>query len=96
MFSFRRDKMGFFAGMALILILVLTVVGTVLVWVLGGWEQYGWLIRLIWGIAWVLLIIMVLVRVGVFRWQMLRALARREKPEEPESPGEATENETTS
>ncbi len=85
MFSFRYDKMGFFAGLSLILILALTVVGTVLVWVLGGWEQYWWLIKLIWGTAWVLVIIMVLVRIGVFRWQMLRAAARQEGAE-PSSP----------
>jgi hypothetical protein len=89
MFSFRHDKMGFFAGLSLILILALTAVGTVLVWVFGGWEAlwHGWLIRVILAIAWVLLITMVLVRIGVFRWQMLRA-ERQQPPPPPEENGQ--------
>ncbi len=92
MFSFRRDKMGFFNALILIIIVVSTTISTVLILAIGGWEEHKTSIRWILGTAWVACIVMVLVRVSVFKYQ--RDKAEREQAErerqtaEPSAPAE--------
>jgi hypothetical protein len=52
------------------------VVATAVLWILGdvlGAGVLGLVLKIIWGSWWVLCIIMVLVRIAIFRWQMLQA-----------------------
>jgi hypothetical protein len=79
MFSFRKDKMGFFNALVLLIIVGATVISTVLLWAIWGWDRCGLAIKIIWASAWVACIIMVLVRVSVFKYQ--RDRAEREKTE---------------
>ena len=79
MFSFRRDKMGFFNALILIIIVVSTAISTILILAIGGWEEHKTSIRWILGTAWVSCIVMVLVRITVFKYQ--RDKAEREKAE---------------
>lgn len=72
MFSFRRDKVGFFFGLGLIVLLVGTGLVTLLLLIVGGWDSYSILLRVIWGTSWVLCIVLVFVRVQLFRWKMKR------------------------
>jgi hypothetical protein len=73
MFSFRRDKVGFFAGLTLMGILglaaVLTVVFVIVGWAVGDWAVFDISVRWILGVTWVLLIATVLTRVYIFEWQ---------------------------
>ncbi len=85
MFSFRRDKMGFFNALILIIIVVSTTISTVLILAIGGWEEHKTAIKWILGTAWVLCIVMVLVRISVFKYQRdkaERAKADRERQDQ--------------
>ena len=77
MFSFRRDKMGFFNALILIIIVVSTTISTVLILAIGGWEDHKTSIRWILGTAWVSCVVMVTVRITVFKYQ--REKAERER-----------------
>ena len=79
MFSFRRDKMGFFNALILIIIVVSTTISTVLILASDGWDAHKTSIRWILGSAWVSCIVMVLVRITVFKYQ--RDKAEREQAE---------------
>jgi len=72
MFSFRQDKTGFFSALVLMIVVGGTVLATILLLIFGGWENYSTPMKFIWGTAWVVCIITVLVRVAIFRFQMLR------------------------
>jgi hypothetical protein len=90
MFSFRRDKTGFFATLILLAIVTATVVSTLVLLVLGvaqgDWKAYLLGVKWVLGSAWVLCIFTVLVRVTIFRWQMIRReRAEAEHPEEAPS-----------
>jgi hypothetical protein len=80
MFSFRRDKMGFFAGIILITISAGTVISTLVLLVVGvakgDWTAYLLPVKWILGVAWVLCIATVLTRIYVFGWQQRRAQDR--------------------
>jgi hypothetical protein len=88
MFSFRRDKMGFFAGLILMIIaggtfittLVLVIVGLAF----GDWQYFSTTVKWLLGSAWVGCIITVLVRVYVFRYQLHKAQQEAEKEEAQE------------
>jgi hypothetical protein len=93
MFSFRRDKTGFFAGLTLMTVaggtaiatLVLVIVG----WAIGNRTVYDFSVRWVLGIAWVLCIATVLTRIYIFRWQMKRrerAAAAAQAANEPAPP----------
>ena len=92
MLNFRLDKVGFFSGLTLLSLLGVTVVAPVLIVLIGGWEKYHLVIKWIWGTVWVLMITTVLVRVAIYRWQMLRGKAPNKLPENgspsPEPPSE--------
>jgi hypothetical protein len=90
MFSFRRDKMGFFNALILIIIVTSGLISTVLIWAIGGWEEHKTSIRWILGTAWVSCIVMVLVRISVFKYQ--RDKAERRRAEEERQAGEQPPN----
>jgi hypothetical protein len=82
MFSFRKDKMGFINGLILMSIVGATVIATVLLWAVWGWDQCGTAIKIIWGTAWVLCIVAVVVRVRVYKHQRDKAARAAAPPEE--------------
>jgi predicted membrane protein len=95
MFSFRRDKTGFFVTIILLTIFVGTVVapGVLLIVGLaqGDWLAYATAIKIILSAAWVGSIVTVIVRVAVFRWQWIRkqraqAAASVKEPQETREP----------
>lgn len=81
MFSFRRDKAGFFITLILLTIVAGTVISTLVLLIVGiaqgDWKAYLLSMKWILGSAWVACIITVLVRLKIFKWQYDRALARR-------------------
>jgi hypothetical protein len=94
MFSFRRDKMGFFAGLVLLVIVAGTVLSTLVLLVAGvakgDWAMYLIPVKWILGVAWVLCITTVLTRVYVFDWQLRRqrqaeAAAKVKEPQDKPS-----------
>jgi hypothetical protein len=92
MFSFRRDKMGFFSGIALMVIVGGTVISTLVLLILGlvngNWKEYLLSVKWILGVAWVLCIVTVMARVHVFGWQLRRAQRQAEAARPPEEQGE--------
>ena len=88
MFSFRFDKVGFFSGLTLMTLLGGTVLATILIFAIGGWNDTTILVwKWVVGTVWVLLIITVLVRVGIYRYQMLRGVnPSKRPPEDPNGP----------
>jgi hypothetical protein len=94
MFSFKQDKAGFFFTL-LLLVISLGAAVTTIVLITVGAAQGDWKAHLLawkWtvGSCWVACILTVLLRVTVFRWQMLRAERRaaeeeaaRERKQEP-------------
>jgi hypothetical protein len=79
MFNYRFDKTGFFAGLVLIVIAAGTVIATVVLLLLGDWQTYGPWTKFVWGLAWVLTIITVCVRVQIFSF--LQQRLRRQQPQ---------------
>src|SRR5262245_42731805 len=79
MFNYRFDKTGFFAGLMLIVIAAGTVIATVVLLLLGDWQTYGPWTKFVWGLAWVLTIITVCVRVQIFSF--LQQRLRRQQPQ---------------
>jgi hypothetical protein len=81
MFSFRRDKVGFFITIILLTIAAGTVVSTLVLLIVGiaqgDWKAYLLSVKWILGSAWVACIITVLVRLKIFKWQHERAAARQ-------------------
>jgi hypothetical protein len=77
MFNYRRDKTGFFATLALLFFALGVVVTTTVLIVVGAaqgdWKAY--LLAWKWTVAgcWMGCIVTVLVRIIIFRQQMLRA-----------------------
>jgi hypothetical protein len=92
MFSFRRDKMGFFSGIALMAIVGATAISTLVLLILGivhgSWKEYLVSMKWILGVAWVLCIATVMARVHVFGWQLRRAQRQAEAEKPPEEPGD--------
>jgi hypothetical protein len=82
MFSFRRDKMGFFATLVLLTIVGGTLISTLVLLVVGiaqgNWKEHLLSVKWILGSAWVLCIVTVLTRVHVFGWQLRRAQRQEE------------------
>jgi hypothetical protein len=85
MFSYRADKVGFFATIVQFLLLGAAITSTVWVLLAGG-VAHLWAVKLTWGIWWVLCIITVLLRIALFRWQMRRAARPRPPGEPPAAP----------
>ncbi len=89
MFSFRRDKMGFFSGIALMVIVGATAISTLVLLILGiahgNWKEYLLPVKWILGVAWVLCIGTVMARVHVFGWQLRRAQRQAEAAQQEQA-----------
>jgi hypothetical protein len=76
MFSFRRDKVGFFTTIILLVIVTGTVIAPGVLMIVGlaqgDWLAYSLAMKIILSSAWVGSIITVVVRVAIFRWQLHR------------------------
>jgi hypothetical protein len=74
MFSFRHDKVGFFFGLALIIICGGTVIATLVLLIvgvaLGNYQMFLWPIRWVLSGWWLACIVTVLTRVYILNWQM--------------------------
>jgi hypothetical protein len=92
MFSFRRDKMGFFAALVLLAIVAGTVISTLVLLLIGiaqgDWARYLLSVKWILGVAWVLCIATVLTRVHVFGWQLRRRQHQAQAAEKSNEPQE--------
>ena len=86
MFSFRRDKTGFFVTIILLVLLGAAVVSTLVVLALDSWDEHVVILKWVWGTWWVLCIITVLTRLAIFRWQMMRAGSKSPRPQPKDSP----------
>ncbi|MSR31601.1 MAG: hypothetical protein EXR99_08860 [Gemmataceae bacterium] len=99
MFSFRKDKTGFFATLSLILVISGMVIATGVLLTVGilqgNWEYYSLPIRIVLGASWMACIVIVLVRIGVFGVQRQRkklleqAAAPQPAPPAAEPPAQA-------
>jgi hypothetical protein len=79
-FSYRQDKVGFFATLALVLIALGAAVTTIVLITIGAAEG-DWKLHLLawkWTVAgcWLGCIVTVLARITIFRWQMIHAEQR--------------------
>ncbi len=83
MFSFRRDKTGFFvtiilvtiAGGALTSTLILLIAGMAQ----GNWKEHLLSVKWVLGSAWVACIVTVLIRLRIYKWQADRILKRQKE-----------------
>lgn len=82
MFSFRRDKTGFFVTIILLIIVGGTLISTLVLLLVGmaqgDWKAYLLSMKWILGSAWVACIITVLIRLRIYKWQYDRAIQQRE------------------
>ena len=87
MFSFRRDKTGFFVTIILLTIATGTLISTLVLLIVGmaqgDWKSYLLSMRWVLGSAWVACIITVLVRLKIYKVQYDRALARQAAEQSP-------------
>ncbi len=95
MFSFRRDKTGFFVTIILLAIVTGTAISTLVLLFVGiaqgNWKEYLLSVKWILGSAWVACIITVLIRLRIYKWQYDRALQQKQAEQqsqtgEPSSP----------
>jgi hypothetical protein len=97
MFSFRRDKTGFFVTIILLIIAAGTVISTLVLLIVGiaqgNWKEYLLSVKWILGSAWVACIITVLIRLRIYKWQYDRALGRQQavQPSETGEPSTPTD-----
>ncbi len=89
MFSFRRDKTGFFVTIILLTIVGGTLISTLILLIAGmaqgNWKEYLLSVKWVLGSAWVACIVTVLVRLKIFKTQYERMLARRKNESDPPS-----------
>ncbi len=89
MFSFRRDKTGFFVTIILLTIVGGTLISTLILLIAGmaqgNWKEYLLSVKWVLGSAWVACIVTVLVRLKIFKTQYERMLARRKNESDPQS-----------
>lgn len=82
MFSFRRDKTGFFVTLILLIIVTGTAISTLVLLIVGiaqgSWEAHLLSVKWILGSAWVACIITVLIRLRIFKWQHDRAIRQQQ------------------
>lgn len=88
MFSFRRDKTGFFVTILLLTIVGGTLISTLVLLIVGiaqgDWKAHLLSVKWVLGSAWVACIIIVLIRLKIFKWQYERMLARRTEENTPQ------------
>ncbi len=89
MFSFRRDKVGFFITIILLTIVTGTAISTLVLLIVGiaqgDWKSHLISTKVVLGSAWVACIITVLIRLKIFKWQQDRRQQDPGKPEETPS-----------
>ena len=82
MFSFRRDKAGFFITLILLTIVTGTAISALVLLIVGiaqgDWQAHLTSTKVVIGSAWVACIITVLIRLRIYKWQYDRALRQRE------------------
>ena len=93
MFSFRRDKTGFFVTIILLIIVSGTAISTLVLLIVGiaqgSWKEYFLSVKWILGSAWVACIITVLIRLRIYKWQSDQAL-RQKQAEQQSEPDESS------
>jgi uncharacterized BrkB/YihY/UPF0761 family membrane protein len=76
MFDFQKDKAGFFATLLTVpLLLALAVVPATLYIIgqlMGQPDQFSPAIKIVFGICWPLLVFTILIRIWIFRYQMVK------------------------
>ncbi len=91
MFSFRKDKTGFFVTLILLTIVTGTVISTLVLLIVGmaqgDWKAHLLSVKWVLGSAWVGCIITVLVRLQIYKWQHERAI-HKQAAEADSEPGE--------
>jgi len=94
MFSFKRDKTGFFSAVSLIILVAATVIVTGILLAQGikenNWEYYSIYIKIVLAVFWIAGMTIVLTRIGVFAVQRsnkkMQELQAGENPEsQPDS-----------
>jgi hypothetical protein len=87
MFSFRRDKTGFFVTIILLTIVGGTLISTLVLLIVGiaqgDWKEHLLSVKWVLGSAWVACIITVLIRLKIYKVQYDRALERQSNDEIP-------------
>jgi uncharacterized membrane protein YciS (DUF1049 family) len=82
MFSFRRDKTGFFVTIILMVIAIGAAISTLVLLIVGiaqgNWKEHLLSVKWILGSAWVACIITVLVRLKIYKWQHDRTLRQKQ------------------
>jgi hypothetical protein len=93
MFSFRKDKAGFFFGLALIIICGGTFIATLVLFIvgacLGNYQMFLWPIRWVLAGWWLACVATVLARVYVRNWQMHQPREQHAQPSSPTEPAQA-------
>ena len=88
MFSFRRDKTGFFVTIILLTIVGGTLISTLVLLIVGiaqgDWKAHLLSVKWVLGSAWVACIVTVLIRLKIFKTQYERILARRKNESNPQ------------
>lgn len=84
MFNFREDKAGFFATLIVVPLLVALAVVPLALFVTGSalGQDLSLPIKIVFGVCWPLLVITVLVRVWIFRVQMMSRKKRERQAAE--------------
>ncbi len=97
MFSFKKDKTGFFSALSLIILAVATVITTGILLAEGikegNWEYYSIPIKIILGVFWLACMTIVLTRIGVFAVQ--RGNKKLEEQQSGESPAPQPDSQNT-
>lgn len=98
MFSFKKDKTGFFSALSLIIVASATVIATGILLAQGiregNWEYYSVPIKIVLAVSWIVCMTIVLVRIGVFavqrgnkKIQELQSAEKNEQQTETHNPG---------
>ena len=97
MFSFKKDKTGFFSALSLIILVAVTVITTGILLAQGikegNWEYYSIPIKIVLAVFWLAGMTIVLTRIGVFAVQ--RANKKIEELQSGESPASQPDSQNT-
>ena len=97
MFSFKKDKTGFFSALSLIILVVVTFIITGILLAQGikegNWEYYSIPIKIVLAVFWLAGMTIVLTRIGVFAVQ--RANKKLEELQSGESPAPQPDSQNT-
>ena len=93
MFSFKKDKTGFFSALSLIILVAATVITTGILLAQGNWEYYSIPIKIVLAVFWLAGMTIVLTRIGVFAVQ--RANKKIEELQSGESPAPQPDSQNT-